>query len=286
MLSDTQTLFTTIRSMKIEFIPLILLIQFLVFFVRGLRQQVFFKSLDIKITTRRSFAIFLSGMSMIMTPGGTGSAIKLQFIKNEYGHQRRKTLPIVLYERYHDFLGIVTIMVGFSFFYSILASQIFMGVSTALLVLSFVVLSNKKFTKIILVKFGNFKLIRKFIDDTTETQNSISSLTSKRTFAIGWLISICAVLLDLLTVYLIFYSLSIKIDFFASSQLFLTSILAGVFSFLPGGIGITEGSFLKLLLNYGIGLSFASASVLMIRFLTLWFATLIGAITLKFVKLS
>lgn len=282
--SDTKALIDVIRSMKIEFIPLVLGIQFLVFFLRSIRQKEFFRNVGINMSVKRNFTIFLSGMSMLMTPGGTGSAIKLQFIKNEYGHLRRKTIPVVFYERYHDFLAIVVLMIIFSFFYSFIISQILIIISSILLILIFMIMKHTKITGKILTKLGNIKFVKKFLDSTEETTNSFSSLISTKSFALGWIISMGAVILDLVTVYLIFYAMQINLNFIVTSQLFLTSIIAGLFSLLPAGAGVTEGSFLSLLVSNGIKISLASAVVLVIRFVTLWFATIVGFITLKFLK--
>ena len=284
ILSDVEKLFFSINSMKLELIPAILGIQFISFFFRSIRQRKFLKKIGFDLTFKKNFIIFLSGLSMLMTPGGTGSAIKLQFLKNEFGYQRRKTLPIVFYERYHDFLAIITIMIIFSFFYSVLISQILIGISISVMLITFVILRKEKFLNIILEKFGKIKFVKKFLDNTIETKNSLISLISIKEFVFAWIVSIVAVMLDLVAVYLIFDAIKIKIGFIESSLLFLTSIIAGLFSFLPAGIGVTELSFLGLLSIYGIEFSLATAVVLVIRFLTLWFSTIVGFITMKFVK--
>lgn len=284
IVSDVDTLFRSILSMKFELIPVILGLQFFAFFLRSLRQKELFKKIGFNISLKKNFIIFLSGLSMLMTPGGTGSAIKLQFLKNEFGHLRRKTLPIVFYERYHDFLAIITIMIVFSFFYSVLLSQILIIISSIVIAIFFIIAKNEKLIETILNRFGQIKLVKKFLDNTFETKNSLVSLTSTKPFVFAWGISIVSVIVDLIAVFLIFESLEIKIEFIESSQLFLTSIIAGVFSILPAGVGVTELSFVTLLSSYGINLSLATTSVLIIRFLTLWFSTIVGFITMRFVK--
>jgi len=91
-------------------------------------------------------------------------------------------------------------------------------------------------------------------------------------------------MLDLVAVFLIFKSLEMELGFIESSQIFLTSIIAGLFSFLPAGIGVTEGSYLGLLVSHGFEISIATAIVLVVRLLTLWYSTIVGFITMKFLK--
>jgi glycosyltransferase 2 family protein len=281
---DAEKLLKIIGTMNVELIPLILGIQFISFFFRSVRQKIFLKKIKIQISTKKSFLVFLSGLSMLMTPGGTGGIIKAQFLKNEYGYSRRKTIPIVIYERYHDFLAIITIMGIFSIFYSIYITQILLIISSIILFFTYLILKNQKILKKIFGKIEKIKIIKKISSDFLETNNSISQLMSSKIFLQGWLIGVCAVLLDLIAVYLIFISLDIDYTFFMSSQLFLASVISGVLSFLPAGIGVTEGSLLGLFMINGMELSFASATVLIIRFLTLWFSTIVGFITLKFLK--
>ena len=78
--------------------------------------------------------------------------------------------------------------------------------------------------------------------------------------------------------------LNIQIDLITSFQYVFTSILFGSISFIPGGLGVTEGSLTTLLHNSGISLSQSSASVLLIRLLTLWYSIILGLIVYKLTK--
>ena len=53
---------------------------------------------------------------------------------------------------------------------------------------------------------------------------------------------------------------------------------------LPGGIGVTEGSLTFMLVEKGFSKSNAFASTFIVRAVTLWFAVLIGAISILFYK--
>jgi len=52
-------------------------------------------------------------------------------------------------------------------------------------------------------------------------------------------------------------------------------------SFIPGGVLVTEASLLGLLVKNGVLFGVASTVVLFLRFVTLWFYTIIGFLTLK-----
>ncbi|MCX5930869.1 MAG: flippase-like domain-containing protein, partial [Cyanobacteria bacterium] len=57
--------------------------------------------------------------------------------------------------------------------------------------------------------------------------------------------------------------------------------LLGALSLLPGGLGSTEAGTVGLLSLQGISLSAATSATLLIRLMTLWFATALGALCLS-----
>jgi len=63
--------------------------------------------------------------------------------------------------------------------------------------------------------------------------------------------------------------------------MYSTSILLGLASFLPLGIGVVEGSFSAFLPLHGVELSMALAVIIIIRLFTSWFSTLVGLFALK-----
>ena len=48
---------------------------------------------------------------------------------------------------------------------------------------------------------------------------------------------------------------------------------------LPGGIGVTEGSLTLMLINQGLSNNDAIAATFIVRVVTLWFAVLVGIIS-------
>ena len=72
------------------------------------------------------------------------------------------------------------------------------------------------------------------------------------------------------------------LDYLKVLAIYATSTLLGAISFVPGGIGITEGTLTGLLTLEGIGVSVALILSVMIRIFTLWYSASIGFIALKF----
>ncbi|MHC1587046.1 MAG: lysylphosphatidylglycerol synthase transmembrane domain-containing protein, partial [Candidatus Syntropharchaeia archaeon] len=77
--------------------------------------------------------------------------------------------------------------------------------------------------------------------------------------------------------YLAFLSLGIEIPLLLIISVFAFSVLMGVITFLPGGIGSTEFVFALVLSNY-MPLSQATAGIILGRFLTFWLIMLIAGV--------
>jgi uncharacterized membrane protein YbhN (UPF0104 family) len=75
------------------------------------------------------------------------------------------------------------------------------------------------------------------------------------------------------------------IKFFNLLSMYSISVIIGSASMSPGGLGVIEGSFAGLLTLEGIDLKTTLAIAVIVRFFTLWFAVLVGFISLKMINL-
>ncbi len=63
---------------------------------------------------------------------------------------------------------------------------------------------------------------------------------------------------------------------------YATSIILGVASFIPAGIGVFEGTLIGLLSIQGLTISSAISLTIFVRVFTLWYSVLVGFFALKF----
>jgi len=87
---------------------------------------------------------------------------------------------------------------------------------------------------------------------------------------------------DALGIYLCFQAFELDFDFFTTSVIGLASILFGALTLVPGGVGVTEVSFVALLSTYGVESSISSSLALFFRLQSIWFVTCIGIVATKF----
>jgi uncharacterized protein (TIRG00374 family) len=75
------------------------------------------------------------------------------------------------------------------------------------------------------------------------------------------------------------------VDVGLAMVIYAASTIAGALSFLPGGLGVTEGGMTILLVQSGhIEEPVALAATLLIRLATLWFGVLLGVVLLAIAR--
>jgi len=238
--------------------------------------------MGIKISFKQNIIIYLAGLSMLFTPAALGELIKSHFLYKKYNHPVSKTLSLVFVERYHDLLAVFSIITIFSIISGITFLTIPILIIGILLLVSFILIRRKKISPIFQKIIQKVKIFKKIENHSNEFNESIESFTSKKIIFSGWVVGIAAWLSDALGIFLCFQAFGLEFDFLITTVLGLSSILFGALTLVPGGVGITEVSFVALLSLYGIESSVSSALALFFRLLSIWFATCIGIIAIKF----
>jgi len=99
------------------------------------------------------------------------------------------------------------------------------------------------------------------------------------------LLSAAAWLLECLSLRVILAGFGESTTVALSTFFYATSTLAGAIVPVPGGLGVTEGSLMGQLTELGhVSSTIATASMLLVRFATLWFAVLVGFVALSLMK--
>jgi len=97
-------------------------------FITGVRFHFLLKKLEIKMKFFESMILYISGLSLSFTPGGSGAIIKSYFLKKKFGKSISETAPVIIYEKWLEFFVIVLLTGFLLFFYNFLASQIVFGI--------------------------------------------------------------------------------------------------------------------------------------------------------------
>lgn len=279
--SDLSLLAQKFQNYDFVYLPFAFLLVLISYFIRGLRWNMLLKNLKIDISLSRSLLIFFAGLGLGITPGKFGEVIKSHFLKKDHEQSISKTASIVFVERYYDLVGIVIISVFGVLFIDV--GRIPIIIAFLMLIVVVLISRQRKLVIPLLERFGRFKLLKKFSSFMLDTYQTTFTLLASRVYLKSTLFSISAWIIESTAVYLVFRGFGIDLSFPIILLIFTASSIAGAISMLPGGIGITEGGMVGLLLLQGIDYTTSFSAVLLVRIVTLWFSVIIGLIALRMV---
>ena len=278
---DVNIISEKINDFDFQYLPFIIPLIPLTWGVLFLRWNLLLKNSAIDIPLKDNFMIFISGFALGVTPGKVGELIKAQLLKNKFNIPRSKTAPLVIVERFYDFFAIAIIsLFGILVFeYSI---YIFTILSVGIIIFLTITSSEKLFLKF-LQKIEKIKFLRNFSSELPKSFTIIQKSTRGKIFPLSIILSVIFWILDSIIAYLTLLSFGIDIiDYFVLMSIYTSSIILGVISFLPLGIGVVEGSLVGFLSLNGIEFPLATAIVVFIRFFTRWIGVMAGFLGLKF----
>ena len=279
--SDFNIISKQISNFKYELLPLILLLVSISWIPLLVRWQILLKKNNINIPTKKSFLLFLGGMSMTITPGHVGELIKSQLIKTIYNIPRTKTAPIIFVEKFYDLTGaIIASIIGI----------IILGMDTSLILISVSILIviifliyYRPIFEFILKRVTKTKFFSKYSENLSDSYEIVRNSTTPQISSISFGLSVLYWIIISVAVHFILLSFGIEsISILKTISIYSSSVIIGAISFIPGGLGITEGSLIGLFSLEGIDISLALVLSVMIRILTMWYSVSIGFICLKF----
>ena len=278
--SDINTISSKISDFKIEIIPIILLLVTSGWFVLFFRWHLLLRNAKIFIPVKDSFLIFTSGFALTIIPGKVGELVKSQLLKTKFGIARSKTVPIVILEQFYSAVGIVTLSF-FGIWYFELGAYV-LGFFTAALVFVFVLLSSRKAFNKIVSLLGRRKFTSKLVEPLSSSYDGIKNGIKGPITLYASSLSILFWLIEAISIYFILLAFGVEvIEFLTVIPTYTTSIMLGILSFLPMGIGVVEGTLTSFFTMHGIDISLALTIVVVIRLFTRWYSVSFGFIALK-----
>ncbi|MBA4252014.1 MAG: TIGR00374 family protein [Chlorobiaceae bacterium] len=277
ILSNYQNVINAFSRFDWFLIPVVLLLTFLNFCIRFIKWDYYLSILKVKISKVDSFFIFMSGLIMSITPGKMGEVMKSYLVKQLTNEPISKTAPIILVERITDFLSLIIIaLVGAYSFDFGRTIVIAVGLFFVLIV---VVISNNKLSKIILTLLERVKFLRKHLTSINSAYESSYQLLKLKPLLLMTFISFFSWGLECLGYYIILTNFGMDITILWASFAYSFATIVGAVSMLPGGLGVTDGSLTFFVLGENYSLDIAFASTFIVRAATLWFAVVIGIIS-------
>jgi uncharacterized protein (TIRG00374 family) len=277
-------------------IPAMMGLSFLNYIIRYVKWQYYLHRIGVHISHADSFSIFLAGFTLTVSPGKVGEVIKGYFCRDVDGTPVAKTAPVVVSERLTDPLAMVVIA-AFTFLYFFSGgNQILLVVIVGGAVIAgALVLTNKNFYDKILKRMTSFGPLKQFQDSFDIVEDTMVKTLSPQPLIIGTAISIPGWFMECLELWLLlsfmtdagFPTLSAASIMLLVQATFIhasASAIGAVFIIAPGGLGAYEYYAYTAMTTYFVfDAVIATASVILIRFVTLWFSVIVGFVALGIV---
>ena len=282
IVSDFNVIHEKIFDFKTDYLPIILLLAPLSWFIVFFRWHLLLKNSNIIIPKKENFKIYMAGFAMSVTPGKVGELIKSQFLKSKYGVSRKNTLPIIISEYFYHMVGVLAVSILGVYYFEFSLYVIIL--TSALIITTLTIISSETFFKKFLNLISKRNFLKKYVSPISDSHIILKKSTRGKIFIISSGLSIAFWLTEVLIVYFVFLSFNIlNFEFFKIAAIYTTSLILGMLSFLPMGVGVVEGSLAGFLNYEGIDISIALTLVILIRIFTRWYGVVVGLIFMKLI---
>ena len=283
--SDFNQVYDTIQNFQTSSIPLILIIIFSSWLVVFLRWTILLNKHELHIPLKLNILIFFAGFTLAISPAKSGELIKTILLKNKCQIPITKSIPIIFLERFYDMIGTAAVAALGITFLGLDLGLILIPIILMIIGIFYLFYSRKGFS--IALKILNYiKPLKKFSENAEESHRIIRTASDVKTICSCSGLTIIFRLIESFGIIFILAALGIDfINFLNLLSMYSISVIIGSASMSPGGLGVIEGSFAGLLTLEGIDLKTTLAIAVIVRFFTLWFAVLVGFISLKMINL-
>lgn len=260
--------------------PLLLILSLINYYFRFLKWNYYLKVINVSIKKIDSFSIFMSGLIMSITPGKMGELMKAYMVKQIDGTPVSKTAPIIFAERITDFVSLVFIALIGAFVFDY--GRLIVSIVGIFFLLCILIISNRKIALSIINMLEEISFIKNHIQHVKNAYESSYLLLRPLPLFSMSILSLVAWSFECLGYFIILDNFQINITMLWASFAYAFATIVGAITMLPGGLGVTEGSLTFLLTEKGASLDIAVTSTFIVRAVTLWFAVLVGIISVLF----
>ena len=279
LFSNVDQTLSSIQKLPLSGWALVISLSLMNYILRFIRWEGYIEECSGKSVPRlQHFGIYISGFALTTTPGKAGEAIRSLYLQR-YGVRLTHSLSTMFVERLVDFISMVLL--------SIVVAVQFKEYSLMLLIIGVILL-----TALPLIHYEPFlnfiartgeRLPEKFSRLTNHLmeliRSSLNLLKNKYLYG-GLIIGVIAWGAEGTAFYYTLNSLDIDASIFLAISIYAIAVLIGALSFIPGGLGSTEAVMGFLLTAIGADLPSAVAATLICRMATLWFAVVVGFISM------
>lgn len=278
--TDFNLLVESFKKFNLLLLPVLLVLSLLNYFARFFKWDYYLSILKIHLSKKDSLMIFMSGLLMSVTPGKLGELLKAYLVKTVNKTPASVTAPIIFAERATDFLSLTILALIGAYIYDYGRNAAL--IITGLILVGIFILTNRKVFDSLMKILSKIKFVHKKIESIEQLYHSTYTLLKLKPLINAVIISVVSWGFECYGYYLVINNFVDTIGVSWSFFSYSFSTIVGAVSMLPGGLGVTEGSFLFMLTSKGLSTSDAAATTFITRVVTLWFAVIVGIIAVSF----
>jgi uncharacterized protein (TIRG00374 family) len=257
--------------------PLLLILSLFNYLFRFIKWDYYLSVIKVKVNKLDSFSIFMSGLVMSVTPGKMGELLKSYLVKELNQTPVSKTFPIIFAERITDFISLLSLALIGAYVYNY-GRGIVIGVSV-FFVIVVIMISSKRIALPVLKLLEKSSFFQKHLSNIHSAYESSYQLLRPLPLLKMSILSLGSWFFECLGYYIILINFGLDVSLLWATFVYCFATIVGAITMLPGGLGITEGSLTFLVIQEGSPKEIAVASTFIVRVVTLWFAVLVGVIS-------
>jgi glycosyltransferase 2 family protein len=232
---------------------------------------------DISVPRSSRIGVFVAGLSLAITPGKVGELVKSYLLRELHAVPVTRSAPVVIAERVTDLTALVVLaLIGVAIYGVAITATV---TSAAVIAIGLLVLAWPKLAHAIIRAVTRPKFAARFRDRLIEIYDGIAALCRPVRLALATAIGGVGWLGECVGFALIVHGFpGASIDVGLAMLIYAVTTIVGALSFLPGGLGITEGAMTLLLVQsaHGLDTPTAVAAAVLCRIATLWFGVVLG----------
>lgn len=273
--TDAPALAAALRSFPSSTLAAMLLLSAVSFVVRGVRWGALMRVVGYPVSMKDAIYLQVSGQTMSVTPGRVGEVLKPWLASTVAEMPMTRGLALVFSERLADLIAVGFLSLGGLFLIG--GNRWVLVAALGLIVAGSGVVSSQWFHALALRFLERQAWSRKHHGSATAISATIRASLKWRTMLWSVPASIIAWGLEGVGFGLCLTALGFDgVSMYAAVAVYAISTIVGAFTFLPGGIGLTEASMVGLLVAAGMDAPSASAATIITRVATLWWGVGLG----------
>lgn len=266
-------------------LPALMLLSLVSYLVRYARWYWLMARVGGRIPPVRGFVAYLTGFAFTATPAKVGELLRIRYFQ-PMGVPPAMVVSAFVYERVVDLIVVLCIAAAAATKFGLLKVVVVFAMFVLAIVLVLAIFPDRLTRLASYLERRQLPWLARYIDifargfaHTTVWLKPLDLLVAFMTGLAAWGLTAYAFVLLLA-------HLGETVPTLLAFSIYPAAMLVGAASMLPGSIGSTEAALIALLVGVGVSVVNGTLAAIGIRIVTLWFATLLGLVSVWMLELG